>query len=508
MGKGRAAVALHAAILGVVVWLGVLAGHGPAVAASYDFTGHWTGTAQQEGQPANALTADFTSTGPKTFTGTVMVDELCTVNGKAKPHMKVVLRVECNNGSIVKIRGRLDRATQTMQGTFAEFRQRRLRHRGTFVLSRQDGSSSTTTTTLPGSQASGHAQILHGPAPSSPAPGVTPFTASVPGDGHWALSPDQGRVTFVNLAFQSADGNVQSVDLTDCVATYVRNSAALTQMLDCPFQLPPGTYVGLGVGVLTTFEVLINDSVNGFYTDPASPNGITTSPPVGGPQFASFVVPGPGGTGTVLSAQTFFTTPIVVDAGAPVTVDIVADMIHTVFANVSGGVPSFDTSLPLPAVQLVASLEGAGKVEFYSPTGTALDTLMPGPTDDESGSVRVFYASPGQASYVFSPVPGPSQAWSVSPATSPVNPGNGFRAGGYLGLDSGNVLCWALPSDYTYASYTELCEMSIVTTVGQTTTLRCQQMTTVPPPLSGDTYASGCPAITPDEQRTLTLVAN
>ncbi|TMA43169.1 MAG: hypothetical protein E6J81_16375, partial [Deltaproteobacteria bacterium] len=242
MGKGRAADALHAAILGVVVWLGVLAGHGPAVAASYDFTGHWTGTAQQEGQPANALTADFTSTGPKTFTGTVMVDELCTVTGKAKPHMKVVLRVECNNGSIVKIRGRLDRATQTMQGTFAEFRQRRLRHRGTFVLSRQDGSSSTTTTTLPGSQASGHAQILHGPAPSSPAPGVTPFTASVPGDGHWALSPDQGRVTFVNLAFQSADGNVQSVDLTDCVATYVRNSAALTQMLDCPFQLPPGTY--------------------------------------------------------------------------------------------------------------------------------------------------------------------------------------------------------------------------------------------------------------------------
>ena len=45
-------------------------------------------------------------------------------------------------------------------------------------------------------------------------------------------------------------------------------------------------------------------------------------------------------------------------------------------------------------------------------------------------------------------------------------------------------------------------------TVGQTTTLSCQHMTTVPAPLSGDTYASGCPAITPDEQRTLTLVAN
>jgi hypothetical protein len=64
-------------------------------------------------------------------------------------------------------------------------------------------------------------------------------------------------------------------------------------------------------------------------------------------------------------------------------------MIHTVFANVSGGAASFDTTLPLPAVQLVPSVSGAGRVEFYSPTGTASDALMPGPTDDESGSVRV-----------------------------------------------------------------------------------------------------------------------
>jgi len=34
-----------------------------------------------------------------------------------------------------------------------------------------------------------------------------------------------------------------------------------------------------------------------------------------------------------------------------------------------------------------------------------------------------------------------------------------------------------------------------------------QHLTSVPPPVSGDTYASGCPPITPDEQRTLTLVA-
>jgi hypothetical protein len=32
--------------------------------------------------------------------------------------------------------------------------------------------------------------------------------------------------------------------------------------------------------------------------------------------------------------------------------------------------------------------------------------------------------------------------------------------------------------------------------------------TTVQPPLSGDTYASGCPMITPTFQRSLTLLAN
>ena len=133
---------------------------------------------------------------------------------------------------------------------------------------------------------------------------------------------------------------------------------------------------------------------------------------------------------------------------------------------------------------------------------------MPGPTDDESGSVRVFYADASQPTYVFSPVPGgPSQAWNVSPASSPVNPANGFRAGGYLGLDANGVLCWALPADYTYAQYSAICEMPVAAAVGDSTTLSCQHMTTVPAPVAGDTYASGCPTITPDVQRTLTLVA-
>src|SRR5947207_13478954 len=96
-----------------------------ATIVPFDFTGHWAGTAQQEGQPANPLMADFTSTGPKTFTGTVTADESCTATGKAKRHMKVAVRMDCSGGRTVKVRGRIDPATQTLQGTFVDFRKRR-----------------------------------------------------------------------------------------------------------------------------------------------------------------------------------------------------------------------------------------------------------------------------------------------------------------------------------------------------------------------------------------------
>ena len=82
-----------------------------------------------------------------------------------------------------------------------------------------------------------------------------------------------------------------------------------------------------------------------------------------------------------------------------------------------------------------------------------------------------------------------------------------FRAGGYLGVDAAGTICWATPVDATYAQYREICEMQTVTTIGGTTTLRCQTVTTAPAPTSGDTYASGCPTITPTSSVVLTLVA-
>jgi len=111
-----------------------------------------------------------------------------------------------------------------------------------------------------------------------------PATSAVSADGHWALSPDQSRVTLTSLAFQITDGNVVTADVSACKPTYARDTAALSQILDCPFDVPAGTYIGVGGGVLTTFDVLVNDAANGFFTDP-------------GLQLASFTVPGPGGQG-------------------------------------------------------------------------------------------------------------------------------------------------------------------------------------------------------------------
>jgi hypothetical protein len=362
----------------------------------------------------------------------------------------------------------------------------------------------------------GHARILHGPSTVMHSARRIPPNPQAT-DGHWALSPDETKVDVVSLTFQGDQpGVVQQATLTNCTPTYVRDQAALTPVLDCPFQIPAGTYVGMGIGVSTTFQVLLSDAVNGFFTDPNATTKLSSTAPTGGAQFVSVTVPGPGGSGNVLSQQTYFTHPIAVtptgsvggdDGGTTpgITVDLIEDMVHTVFANVSGGVASFDTSLPFPPVQMMASIEGAGRVAFYSESATAGSALMAGPTDDESTSVRLFYDGSGAASYLFHPTVGPSQAWNANPANSPVT--STFRAGGYLGIDATGTLCWAIPQDYTYAQYAGICEMKLVSTTGATTTVNCQTTSNVPAPTAGDTYASGCPAITPTTSTALTLVA-
>ena len=361
MGKGRAAVALHAAILGVVVWLGVLAGHGPAVAASYDFTGHWTGTAQQEGQPAITLTADFTSTGPKTFTGSITSEDsggtrTCAASGKAKRHMKVAIRLDCGaTGDTVKLRGRVDPATQMLEGTFAEFRKQRVRHRGTFALTRQSGSSSMTVSFFSGATPAGHPAALRAIRPDTLSMNV------IPKDGQWYLSPDKMILTVTSIQLQ---GGPMAPVAVNCSLTYDRFQPGLTPLADCPFAATAGTYSGLILGISPTYQVLINDSVNGFYSTSA---GIVTAPPAGGAQYLTVT------TNSFSGIASAFPAPVDVSASAPPTLSVVVNGLQFFRVQVSGGAVSLgwpdvgDTDPKRP--DMTVSVNALAKVAFYSNQG-------------------------------------------------------------------------------------------------------------------------------------------
>lgn len=358
-----------------------------------------------------------------------------------------------------------------------------------------------------GTLVSATARVIHGPRGSSTSSLVV--APAPPADGRWAITPDQARITLVSVTFTEASGQPQSASLTNCKPTYSRTDPALTKLLDCPFEIPPGTYTSIGIGASTTYEMLLNDPLNGFFTTSGATK-VVTSPPIGGSQFASFTVSGPGGMGNVLTYALYLKQPLVVTPGSTIALDILVDMIHMVGIDVSGGgaTATVDVGPPTLPAELVPSVSGAGRTEFYSVASSSANRRV-GPLGTTStwGGVRAFYAEPPQPSYIFHPVPGPSQAYNVNPANAPPN-GTSFKAGGYLGVDSQMRMCWAMPTDYTYASYNRICRMQLATALNASTTLECQTMSTAPAPTSGDTYASGCPALTPNVTVPLTLIAN
>src|SRR5437867_5163747 len=88
----------HVAALGIVLLAGTLAAL--AQTATFDFTGHWTGSAQQTRKSPIAIAANFaTGTAPQTFTGMFFASTgegttlHCTANGKQKRHDQVKTRL-------------------------------------------------------------------------------------------------------------------------------------------------------------------------------------------------------------------------------------------------------------------------------------------------------------------------------------------------------------------------------------------------------------------------------
>src|SRR5262249_19137413 len=173
------------------------------------------------------------------------------------------VRLDCANGHIVKIRGHLDPAAASIQGNFAEFVHRRQLHRGTFVLSRQGGgSSSATVSFFSGATPAGHPAALRAVGPRV-----------VPKDGQWYLSPDKMILTVTSI--QLLGGSAGSVAV-NCPFTYDRSQPGLTKLSDCPFAVAAGMYTGLNVEISPTYQVLLDDAADGFYS---TSSGIVTSPP-------------------------------------------------------------------------------------------------------------------------------------------------------------------------------------------------------------------------------------
>ncbi len=375
----------------------------------------------------------------------------------------------------------------------------------------------------------GRVHFIHGAgtaAPGAALSAVLPRSAALATGGRWDLSPDQAKVIVSAITLLSADGtHDQRAVLTDCAPTYSRSQVSGVELLNCAFELPAGTYQGVALELQPTAQVLFNDSVNGFYSDPSAAGMISTTAPAGGAAFVNYTP----STGSALNNGVFTLSGRFIESfvlgsasggtlpdGGPVlaTADVyvTTDLVHTMFGFVNGsGQLTLDGSLPIPPVFVRAAIGGAPTEVFYTATGSAgnvfecpsSSTGVPC-TNDDNSSVRILYGpSSQQPIELFGPTYG--QVYPGDPAKGAVQP-DGCRLGGYLGFDGTNV-CWAMPADCRFLSYTKVCAMTPVSTLGGTTTIRCQHLSNAPPPTSGSSYSSGCPALTPDETTTVTFVA-
>lgn len=351
----------------------------------------------------------------------------------------------------------------------------------------------------------GNAHIVKGASK-----GTSPRTSGLvapASDGHWFLSPNASTVTVSRLELVTVDHDHENVSLNGCTPSYQRDAPELTSILDCPFEVATGSYRGLTITLATDAQVTVVDAVNGFYTDPSASSKLSATAPSGGSASVAIKFPTcPGCDGNSLEDE--FVEPLDVAEGTPVEVTILEDMIHTMSADVVGGAPSFDLSLPIPPVTMIATagVVTSGSVEYYAPTGTA-DNVNNGPggTGNEAGAARVFFVN-GKPSFIHYVTQGNSEAWAADPRT-----GQGSRLGGYLGLDASGTLCWANTTsdslDWQDNGYSQICRLHRATAIGETTAIECKHQSTAPAPTSGGTYESGCPDFTPDMTTNVTLVA-
>jgi hypothetical protein len=370
-------------------------------------------------------------------------------------------------------------------------------------------------------EATGNASVIMGPSTvtRNVRAGGGSGRVGCPADGNWFLTPDQGKVTFKSLTFVMSDGNSRNIPLNGCTATYDRAKASGAKLLDCPVTVPVGTINEVWAVYGTSFDIKIADATNCIYTNPSQASGFSAT--AGGNDFATFTVTAQEANGDFYG-KTILSTPKVVAEGDAPTLSITTDMIHTMFTTAASGAMTYAGSSPSPLVSVHVDFGEGGKSEYYTSAST-IENLNVASDTSEGSVFRVVYNSAGDPTFLEAGAIGgcimgdyPTQAANANPAVSPVNSANGYKAGGYLGLDPAvgahGTLAFALPVDFTYAAYRSLVTFPRATTIGDTSPAKCQflnGLTAAPVPISGNTYASGAPSIaTPDGTATVTLRAN
>ena len=345
------------------------------------------------------------------------------------------------------------------------------------------------------------ARILNGPSAATSLAGIqSPSTdiasagsdvaaAPAPATGYWLLSPDQASLKIVRIALEG--GSMGRGITVDCAVTYDRFKVGLASIGDCAFPAPAGSYTGVNLTFSSTYSVLISDAVNGFYSNSS---GIVTSAPTGGAQGLVVTLPSSDGE---FSMSIPFMTPLVVSATAPPELSVVINGIQFFHVNVSFGLVSLGwpgTTFADPfRPDIAAAPRALSKTAFYAAqslgsTGSYCAAACGATAPTGVTSLSVYYASTGGPIVI-------GMALNGTPSTcGPFGVNLVSDSRGYLGLDSGGNLGWAIPLASTWTTYSSELRMAEVSTLAATTTLYCQKRSTDPAPVGGS-YSGGAPAI-------------
>lgn len=384
-------------------------------------------------------------------------------------------------------------------------------------------SSSGNNTSSPGS-ASGTARFFNGATPTSASTNISAkkqasiFKAgtATPTEGHWLISPNKMILTLTNVSLNasttSIDGRSSSSNsgTLSCPVTYDLSNVGLAKLIDCPFTISPGTYSQIFLSFDATYQVLIDDSTNGFYT--TSSGIMIGSPPEGGADYFSVTT---SSSGSTFGNTSYLASPLTIADGDTVTLSVVLSGLQFFHIDVSSGVVTVgwpnssyvdDPFRP----DMTASVTSPATMGYYvaPEIGTALSYNYTAADVMNTSSVSVYYSSATTPTFLV--------MGSGTPSSCPIGISgllNGAptvdtpKSGGYLGLDMNGVLGWATPTDDTWTAYGTELSMAQATTLNDTTTLNCKTISTDPAP-SGGTFASGAPDTSSPEYTTkMVLVA-